>query len=123
MPGGDRTGPMGMGPRTGRGAGYCAGQGLPVGMNRGFRGGRGAGGQGGRGHRHMFYATGLTGWQRAAANAPDLPPDATPSQEVPPEVPPEEELQALKAQADAAAATLERIRQRIDELAPKTSEL
>ncbi len=25
MPGGDRTGPMGMGPMTGRGAGYCAG--------------------------------------------------------------------------------------------------
>ena len=25
MPGGDRTGPMGMGQMTGRGAGYCAG--------------------------------------------------------------------------------------------------
>ena len=25
MPGGDRTGPMGQGPRTGRGAGYCSG--------------------------------------------------------------------------------------------------
>ena len=24
MPGGDRTGPMGQGPLTGRGAGYCA---------------------------------------------------------------------------------------------------
>lgn len=29
MPGGDRTGPMGMGPMTGRGAGYCAGFNTP----------------------------------------------------------------------------------------------
>lgn len=29
MPGGDRTRPMGVGPRTGRGAGYCAGHGVP----------------------------------------------------------------------------------------------
>ena len=30
MPGGDRTGPMGMGPMTGRGAGYCGGAARPV---------------------------------------------------------------------------------------------
>ncbi|MGI6207796.1 MAG: DUF5320 domain-containing protein, partial [Anaerolineae bacterium] len=29
MPRGDRTGPQGMGPMTGRGAGYCAGYGVP----------------------------------------------------------------------------------------------
>ncbi|MCF7709262.1 MAG: DUF5320 domain-containing protein, partial [Verrucomicrobia bacterium] len=29
MPGGDRTGPMGAGPRSGRAAGYCAGFGAP----------------------------------------------------------------------------------------------
>ena len=29
MPGGDGTGPMGMGPMTGRGAGYCAGFAAP----------------------------------------------------------------------------------------------
>ena len=29
MPFGDGTGPRGMGPRTGRGAGYCAGFGQP----------------------------------------------------------------------------------------------
>ena len=48
MPAGDRTGPMGMGPMTGRGAGYCAGYGAPGyvayapgwGYGRGF--GRGA---------------------------------------------------------------------------------
>ncbi|RLI76297.1 hypothetical protein DRP04_12770 [Archaeoglobales archaeon] len=34
MPGGDRTGPWGMGPRTGRGAGFCSGYGMPGFMNR-----------------------------------------------------------------------------------------
>ena len=29
MPRGDRTGPAGMGPMTGRGAGYCAGYPMP----------------------------------------------------------------------------------------------
>jgi len=29
MPGGDRTGPMGLGPMTGRAAGYCVGSNLP----------------------------------------------------------------------------------------------
>ncbi|MBA7569646.1 hypothetical protein ES708_11387 [subsurface metagenome] len=29
MPGGDRTGPTGMGPMTGRGVGYCAGYQVP----------------------------------------------------------------------------------------------
>lgn len=33
MPGGDRTGPMGMGPMTGRAAGRCAGYGAPGSMN------------------------------------------------------------------------------------------
>jgi hypothetical protein len=33
MPRGDRTGPAGMGPMTGRAAGYCAGYGTPGYMN------------------------------------------------------------------------------------------
>jgi len=41
MPGGDRTGPLGLGPRTGRAMGYCAGYSTPGFMNpvlgRGFR--------------------------------------------------------------------------------------
>ena len=115
MPGGDRTGPMGMGPMTGRGAGLCAGSGAPGFMNRFVRGGsfgrgRGGGGGGGRGWRNMFYATGLTGWQRAEAGvAPVLP-------QTPPAVDPQQELQSLAAQADAAAATLEQVRRRIDEI-------
>ena len=61
MPGGDRTGPRGMGPMTGRAAGYCAGFAEPgyvdagptMGRGRGYRRGGGGGwgfGQG-RGHR------------------------------------------------------------------------
>ena len=72
MPGGDGTGPGGMGPMTGRGAGYCAGYPVPGYMNpvggRGY-GGWGRGG-GGRGRRNRFYATGLTGWQRAGMGWP-----------------------------------------------------
>jgi len=55
MPGGDRTGPLGAGPMTGRGAGYCRGLNRP-----GFTSaGRGIGF--GRGRRHRFFAWGVQG--------------------------------------------------------------
>ncbi len=66
MPRGNRTGPMGAGPMTGRRAGYCAGNDMP-GFNNtaALRQGAGCGfGGSGRGWRNMFYATGLRGWQR-----------------------------------------------------------
>lgn len=63
MPRGDGTGPMGMGPVTGRGAGYCTGYAIP-----GFANYEGAGfGRrmgGGRGFRRMFNYTGVPGWTR-----------------------------------------------------------
>lgn len=45
MPRGDRTGPAGMGPMTGRGAGFCAGNGTAGYMNNAgtYGGGRGPG--------------------------------------------------------------------------------
>jgi hypothetical protein len=58
MPRGDGTGPMGMGPMTGRGAGYCNGSTAPGFANAG------AGFGCGRGNRRMFYATGMPGWTR-----------------------------------------------------------
>lgn len=72
MPRGDRTGPEGMGPMTGRGAGYCAGNAVPGFNNPGVgRGGFIGGGRGrGRGFRNQYYATGMTGWQRNMAGAP-----------------------------------------------------
>lgn len=51
MPWGDRRGPLGYGPRTGRGLGYCSGNSVPgymaggrgLGLGRGFGFGRGYG--------------------------------------------------------------------------------
>jgi len=62
MPRGDRTGPWGLGPRTGRAAGYCAGYPVPGFMNpapgfgRGFGFGRGGGRGRGRGFRGWWGA-------------------------------------------------------------------
>ncbi|NMB98653.1 MAG: DUF5320 domain-containing protein [Thermoanaerobaculaceae bacterium] len=79
MPYGDRRGPVGLGPRSGRGLGYCSGydspgytKGIPrmggIGRGKGFYSygmGRSFGCFGrGRGWRNMFYATGLPGWAR-----------------------------------------------------------
>ena len=54
MPRGDRTGPQGMGPMTGRGAGLCAGFNMPgLGLRQGWCGG-------GRGRRNMASAAPTT---------------------------------------------------------------
>ena len=120
MPRGDGTGPMGMGPMTGRGAGYCAGYNAPGFANsipgRGFwGGGRGFGG-GGRGHRNMYYATGLPGWARFGGE-----PYATPyaAQPYMPQINPEQELDYLKGQAEYFKTALEDIKKRIDEMETK----
>ena len=124
MPRGDRTGPMGYGPMTGRAAGYCAGFGVPGFMNPygGRPWGRGAwGGGGGRGWRNWFYATGLPGWMRFGGGMVPYPP--TPVGPVAPPVPDEEaELEALKEQAGYFERNLEGLRRRIQKLegAPKT---
>ena len=61
MPWGDGTGPLGLGPMTGRGAGYCAGYNTPGYMNpipgygRGFGWGRGWGWGRGRGFGWRGY--------------------------------------------------------------------
>lgn len=55
MPRGDGTGPMGMGPKTGRGMGSCTGFAAPGNVNGGFFGmGRGHG----RGNRKFFCQPG-----------------------------------------------------------------
>ena len=100
MPGGDRTGPAGMGPMTGRAAGYCTGNPAPG---------------------YMYYATGLTGWQRAALGqpvfGPGMPYGVPPAGPVaPPAVSPEQEIGLLKQQAEYFASALEGIRKRIEEL-------
>ncbi|MBN1440251.1 MAG: DUF5320 domain-containing protein [Anaerolineales bacterium] len=111
MPRGDRTGPTGMGPMTGRGLGYCSGSGAPgyaapgPGRGMGMGGGRGFGMGRGRGWRNMYYATGLPAWARSG---PYAAPYQTPD--------PEWEKQALKNQSDALQAQLEQIRKRLEDL-------
>lgn len=110
MPGGNGTGPQGMGPMTGRAAGICAGYGVPgyvnpVGGRFGGGFGRGRGGWGGggygRGFRNMFFATGQPGWARFfgadAATGVD-------------------EKQILDTQAKTLKSQLDAIQQRLSQL-------
>ncbi len=116
MPGGDRTGPSGYGPMTGRGMGYCAGYGVPGYMNAGygfgFGRGRGFGG-GGRGRRNMYYATGLPGWARAYP-APAW--TGYPGPGYYGEYTPEREMEGLKTQAEFFQKQIEVLNERIREL-------
>ena len=120
MPRGDRTGPNGAGPMTGRRAGFCAGNNLPGYANPnnfgyggggqfGYRGGGGGGrggGGGGRGRRNMYYATGLTAWQRDAAAY--QPPNRQPTEA--------EELEILKNEAASMEKALKEINKRMTKL-------
>ena len=106
MPRGDGTGPVGMGPMTGRAAGFCAGFNMPGYMNqipgggfaRGFS--RGLGGRFGR--RNRYYATGMTGWQRAAGAVPQMSR--------------EQETEVLKNQADSLKNALDAVNKQLQEL-------
>jgi len=127
MPGGDGTGPMGMGPMTGRAAGYCAGYGAPGFVNPVAGRGFGAWGRGrGRGWRNQYYATGLTGWQRAgmggAAYGAPWPYAAPYGAPFAPVMAREQELDMLKGQAEYLEDALEGVRKRLQELEaqPKT---
>lgn len=121
MPRGDRTGPMGQGPMTGRGMGYCAGYDMPGfqnrpegyggygGRGRGGFGGRGMGGGGfGRGRRHRYFATGMPGWM--AGGYPYYGPQGTG---------PETELKALEEEASFLERSLEEVKKRLAELKKK----
>lgn len=125
MPGKDRTGPFGMGPMTGRAAGFCAVPGVAGYMNQAPGGGFGNWGRrrvggfggGGRGWRNRFYATGMTGWQRAAAGWPvfggAFPNPYPPSGAT---ITGDQELEALKSQAAYFEDALKGIQKQIDEL-------
>jgi hypothetical protein len=118
MPFGDRTGPMGLGPMTGRAAGYCGGYDAPGYTNpipgRGF-GGRGFGGGGwGRGFGGRGWGWGRAGWSAPAWGTPYgvLPYDPSYA----PAMRPREEARALKEQAEYFQGALEEINKRISEL-------
>lgn len=101
MPGGNRMGPSGAGPRTGRGMGYCSDYDRPGYSTQaaGFRGRFGFGrGRGWRGWRHRFFATDIPGGIYSAQ---------------------EQETADLKAQADLLRSQLDAIQRRVDELTAK----
>lgn len=108
MPRGDRTGPEGFGPMTGRAAGFCAGNAQPGfvsggmrsfgwgnGMAMGFRGGRG-------GRRRGFW-----GWAMPGFTGSRFQSEAGTGVN---------EKEYLKSQADMLSASLEQIKKRIEEL-------
>ena len=128
MPGGDRRGPMGMGPRTGRAAGLCAGFEKPGYENsapgRGFRmnffnrdsswncgygGGR-------RRWRNMFYATGTPGWMRSGRYAAPYP-EQMPYRKSDPE----EETQLLESHARILQSELDFVKKRLSEIKTDTT--
>ena len=120
MPGGDRTGPAGMGPMTGRAAGYCAGFSTPGYMNPyGGRLGLGFGWGRGRGRgfawRRQFYASGMY---------PNMPysqplPYAAPYG---PDYSEEKEIELLQNQGKFLQDQLNEINNRIKELESKEKE-
>jgi len=112
MPRGDGTGPAGMGPMTGRAAGFCAGYGIPGYANFAGGRGRGRGMGGGRGYRNWFFATGLPRWARGGYGGQyvrDFVPPVT-------EIPRQQELHGLKDQANYLENALAGIKKRIEEL-------
>lgn len=83
MPGGDKTGPAGKGPMTGRGSGDCAGfdrlENSGVSAARGFATGAGRAGWfrrafGRHGRRNQYFAIRRLGWMRADADGDRITP-------------------------------------------------
>ena len=108
MPGGDRTGPMGQGPVTGRRLGYCAGFNSPgfakgngAWTGRGFAFGRGMGRGRGTG-RGWGFGVPYQNYSFASQwNAP---------------VSKEDEIRFLKSEADALKRSQQDIENRLKEL-------
>lgn len=128
MPRGDRTGPMGMGPMSGRGAGYCANYQAPGFMNRFFGSGFGAGygrnlrgGQGCFGWRNMFRNIGNrwsnrdpAGFGGRSRRMGGMPFAGGAPVQVQPDT--KTEKQVLEDQVDFLKSQLNRLQQRLSEL-------
>ena len=102
MPRGDGTGPMGIGPMTGRGMGYCAGYVVPRYANRGFGRGRG------RGFRRMYDMIGLPGWARCRTYSSGFAPYVYPG--IAPDV---NGIEVLRNQAEFLEKQLKELRERL----------
>ncbi len=105
MPGGNGTGPAGMGPMTGRGGGFCVGYAVPEyadpvgGRGMGMGRGQGRGMSRGRGFGRGF------GWSGAAGPYP-----------VPQNLTADQGLEGLKQQAEFMQNSLSQINDRIEQL-------
>ena len=125
MPGGDQTGPLGLGPMTGRGLGYCVGYNTPGYANpfprRGFFG---------RGFGRGF------GWRRFAFGAPIAPvypqpiyqPVTEPVYPIPTQPQPqqptkEQEITMLENDAKAVEAEQKALNQELEEIKKRIEEL
>ncbi len=124
MPGGDRTGPLGWGPMTGRGAGYCAGYPVPGYLNpvpaRGWfgvgRGGFPRGGGRGRafgGGRGWWWRSGFYGYPPYAPEYPPYPMAYPPAYQKPTA---EEEKEMLQEELRNLEEEIGEIRSRLTEL-------
>lgn len=121
MPRGDKTGPQGMGPRTGRGMGYCSGYDVPGFMNPGpgavgrfFSGGLGL--ARGRGRAMPGYGMGMawgrgTGRGRGYSSFPSYPEAGPPAP-----LSAEEEKTFIQGSIAALKSRLEEMEKRLSEL-------
>ena len=116
MPRGDRTGPEGYGPMTERARGLCAGYPSPGYMD-GAPAFRGRGG-GQRGNRNRYYASGLTGWQRANPGYPVYGGMYPPA----PEFTKDQEIEALSGHIDSMQRELDANKKRLEELNKETGD-
>jgi len=113
MPAGDRTGPAGVGPRSGRASGYCSGFDAPGYARSGGRGsGRGTGC--GRG---MGYGRGMgagRGFRAGRGNGAGYP--FTPFPYGAPAMSREDEVRMLKSQVESLELSKKEIERRLEEL-------
>lgn len=127
MPGGNRTGPLGAGPRTGRAFGYCAGFEAPGYVTapggRFFGRGMGMGWGRGRGRGYGMGRGGRGGWQGYGPYAPPAPgpyygyPDGAPYPHSP-----QDEEEILRQEAQHLEASLKEIKERLVKLEEKEQE-
>ena len=117
MPGGDRTGPLGRGPMTGRALGYCTGYSVPGYANPGL--GRGFGRGWGRGFGRGFWGRGRGFWWRGYGDPYYLP---QPSIGVYPQPSKDEEKAYLGDMVKGLEEELKAIRERLQELSKEKKE-
>ncbi len=129
MPGGDGTGPGGMGSKTGRGLGYCAGFNTP-GYTKGP--GMGMAWGGGRGRGRVGYGRGMA-WGRGRGRAgvwaaPGYTPNVAPRAPVYGNVPAgtldkDQEINMLKQEKNYLESEMDGINKAMEDISERIAEL